>query len=101
MRVLVRPEVPPSGPMLRVMMQRPSIWSDYWAIYNLVMETARKGQTFSNRDITRWMFDVDGKQHSPSMVSERMERYYLNRATGVGMSVDRVTAAFVGWRRTA
>ena len=88
-------------PMLRVMMQRPSIWSDYWAIYNLVMEKARKGQTFRDRDVIRWMFDVDGKQHSPSMVSERMERYYSNGAAGVGMSVDRVTGAFVGWRRTA
>ncbi|MEM3684056.1 MAG: hypothetical protein QXT39_00180 [Conexivisphaerales archaeon] len=46
------------------------------------------------------MSEVDGKEHGPSWVHDRMEHYYLEGKPGIGKSIDEKTGRFVGWRRT-
>ncbi|MEM3803662.1 MAG: hypothetical protein QXX17_04555 [Conexivisphaerales archaeon] len=64
------------------------------------MGRAIKGHTYTDREIAGWMSEVDGKEHGPSWVHDRMEHYYLEGKPGIGKSIDEKTGRFVGWRRT-
>jgi len=82
---------------ITVMKDRPSMFSDPKKVLSVFAEKAKKGESYSNREVGRWLTAEDKKEHNPSMVKRKMVWLY-DRGL-VSESIDKDTKKSVGWRR--
>jgi hypothetical protein len=85
------------GGRFKVMEDRPSKFSDPKEVLSVFVEKAKKGESYSNREVGRWLTTADKKEHNPSMVRRKMAWLYDKGL--VAESIDKDTKRSVGWRK--